>query len=352
MRFKEEQKERIIFYLLEKIKQGKENISRTVSEEFGINQATVHSYLNELMNSGVIRRVKRGEYTLVVSEYEYTLHRSEGDLDTDTYAFERCLKEHIADLPQNVRGIWAYAFSTMVNNVMDHSEAETMRVIIRRDYLDTQALILDDGIGIFEKIRSHFRMKSLDEAIQELFKGKLTTDEKNHSGEGIFFTSKLMDEFFILSDGKVFTNNRYDVSQVFDLPEMAGGTGVFMQLSNFTTKNSQEVFDMFSNVDGGFTKTRIPIKNMFDADPVSRSQAKRVCNGLNRFREVEIDFSGVDWMGQGFAHQIFVVFQNEHPEIRLIPINMSNGVARMYAHICYIKTTTRHRCRQQNTTRI
>ena len=301
MRFKEEQKERIIFYLLEKIKQGKENISRTVSEEFGINQATVHSYLNELMDSGVIRRVKRGEYTLVVSEYEYTLHRSEGDLDTDTYAYERCLKEHIADLPQNVRGIWAYAFSEMVNNVMDHSEAETMRVIIRRDYLDTQALIL---------------MKSLDEAIQELFKGKLTTDEKNHSGEGIFFTSKLMDEFFILSDGKVFTNNRYDVSQVFDLPEMAGGTGVFMQLSNFTRKNSQEVFDMFSNVDGGFTKTRIPIKNMFDADPVSRSQAKRVCNGLNRFREVEIDFSGVDWMGQGFAHQIFVVFHTDKHERR------------------------------------
>ena len=38
-------------------------------------------------------------------------------------------------------------------------------------------------------------------------------------------------------------------------------------------------------------------------------------------------------MGQGFAHQIFVVFQNEHPEIRLIPINMSDGVAKMYAHV-------------------
>ena len=53
----------------------------------------------------------------------------------------------------------------------------------------------------------------------------------------------------------------------------------------------------------------------------------------NWFREVEIDFSSVDWMGQGFAHQIFVVFQNEHPEIRLIPINMSEGAARMYAHV-------------------
>jgi hypothetical protein len=49
--------------------------------------------------------------------------------------------------------------------------------IVYHSHLDTQALILDDGIGIFEKIRSHFRMKSLDEAIQELFKGKLTTDE-------------------------------------------------------------------------------------------------------------------------------------------------------------------------------
>ena len=332
MRFKEEQKERIIFYLLVKIKQGKENISRTVSEEFGINQATVHSYLNELMNSGVIRRVKRGEYTLVVSEYEYTLHRSEGDLDTDTYAFERCLKEHIADLPQNVRGIWAYAFSEMVNNVMDHSEAETMRVIIRRDYLDTRALILDEHSWT-EDGDYGLLFGVIAGTVLILVLVTLIFSIVHFVGEGIFFTSKLMDEFFILSDGKVFTNNRYDVSQVFNLPEMAGGTGVFMQLSNFTRKNSQEVFDMFSNVDGGFTKTRIPIKNMFDADPVSRSQAKRVCNGLNRFREVEIDFSGVDWMGQGFAHQIFVVFQNEHPEIRLIPINMSEGAARMYAHV-------------------
>ena len=313
MRFTEERKARIVFYLLEKIKQNRKNITLSVSEEFGVNQGTVHGYINELLREGVIRREKRGEYALVVREHAYTLYRSRGDLDADTYAYDKCLKEHIAALPENVRGIWAYAFSEMVNNVMDHSGAEVMRVIIRQDYLDTQALILDDGIGIFEKIRSHFGLASLDEAIQELFKGKVTTDEINHSGEGIFFTSKLMDEFYIVSDGKVFTTNRYDVSKVFSLPEMSRGTGVLMQLSNFTRKTSREVFDAFSSVEGGFTRTRIPLKNMFDSDPVSRSQAKRVCSGLARFQEAELDFSGVGWMGQGFAHQLFVVFRREHP---------------------------------------
>ena len=44
-------------------------------------------------------------------------------------------------------------------------------------------------------------------------------------------------------------------------------------------------------------------------------------------------FDGISWMGQGFAHQIFVVFQNEHPDIRLIPKNMNADVEKMYRHV-------------------
>ena len=77
---------------------------------------------------------------------------------------------------------------------------------------------------------------------------------------------------------------------------------------------------------------RIPLKNMFDPSPVSRSQAKQVCNQLNGFQKVEFDFDEVSWMGQGFAHQIFVVFQNKHPEMKLIPINMNESVEKMYRH--------------------
>lgn len=58
-----------------------------------------------------------------------------------------------------------------------------------------------------------------------------------------------------------------------------------------------------------------------------------MCNRLDKFTEVELDFDAVNWMGQGFAHQSFVVFQNEHPEIRLIPVNMGKDVEAMYRHV-------------------
>jgi len=79
--------------------------------------------------------------------------------------------------------------------------------------------------------------------------------------------------------------------------------------------------------------TRIPLKNIFDAAPVSRSQAKKICNRLEKFQEVELDFEDLDWMGQGFAHQIFVVFEKTNPQIKIVPINMSEAVAKMYNHV-------------------
>ncbi|MCH5251914.1 MAG: STAS-like domain-containing protein [Lachnospiraceae bacterium] len=90
---------------------------------------------------------------------------------------------------------------------------------------------------------------------------------------------------------------------------------------------------MFSDVDGGFTKTRIPLKNIYETYPVSRSQAKRLCNRLENFMEVELDFAEIEEIGQGFAHQIFCVFQNDHPGIELIPVNMSTEVEKMIYHV-------------------
>lgn len=334
MKFDLEKKKSIIIYLLEKIEQRDERISKSVSEAFSVNQNTIHTYINELVDEHIIKRVKRGQYELVKNVYRYDLKRENGDLDTDTYAYEHCLEGHISHLALNVQAIWSYTFSEMINNVMDHSCASDVKIMIEQDYLNTNVIITDNGIGIFKKIKEYFKFTSLDEAICELFKGKLTTDSKNHSGEGIFFSSKMMDDFFIVSSGKIFTNNRYDNSRIISIAaENEKGTSVIMSLSNFSNKNPQEIFDLYANTDGGFVKTKIPMKNIFDTSPVSRSQAKRVCNRLEKFKEVIIDFTGVQWMGQGFAHQLFVVFAKEHPDIQLMPINMNEDVTKMYHHV-------------------
>lgn len=78
----------------------------------------------------------------------------------------------------------------------------------------------------------------------------------------------------------------------------------------------------------------IPVKDFFDMSPVSRSQAKSLCDRFGEFSEVIIDFDGVSWMGQGFAHQLFVVFAKNNKDIELIPINMNEDVTKMYNHVC------------------
>ena len=335
MKFDTEKTKLINMYILEKIAQGSKTVSADVSEAFGISTNTVHSYLRRLQEQNIIVKEKRGEYKLVTNVISYDLKRSEGHLDSETYAFDNCFEHHIKDLPENVYRIWEYAFSEMINNVVDHSAAEELVLQIEQSYLYTNVFIIDNGVGIFNKIKEHFSLPGIDEAICELFKGKLTTDSSNHSGEGIFFSSKMMDKFMIYSSGKVFTANKYSDESVFDisLGEQFSGTAVFMSLSNFSQRHAADVFDQYASVDGGFTKTRIPLKNIFDTAPISRSQAKRVCNRLDSFLEVEIDFDGLDWMGQGFAHQMFVVYQNAHPDIKLIPTNMSENVRKMYNHV-------------------
>ena len=321
-------------YILQKIDQGDDAIAKSVADAIDIDQATVHAHINRLIVDGVIERVKRGSYRIVDEEYTYHLDRDKAELEYDTDVYHECLFEHVKDLPENVRRIWEYTFSEMVNNVIDHSKSSTATVKVLKNRLYTCVLLADDGIGIFQNIKDYFKYDSVDDAISELFKGKLTTNPQNHSGEGIFFSSRMMDEFWIFSQDRVFAHDRYDTSAISALGKQnITGTSVFMQISNNSQRTVTEVFDKFADAGGEFDKTSIELKNIFESAPVSRSQAKRLCNRLDIFKEVEFDFDGIDWMGQGFAHQIFVVFQKEHPDINIRPINMCDEVRKMYVHV-------------------
>lgn len=79
--------------------------------------------------------------------------------------------------------------------------------------------------------------------------------------------------------------------------------------------------------------TYISLKDYFDRNPVSRFQAKLICSKLECYKEVELDFDGLEWIGQGFAHQLFVVFTKNHPDIKLTPFNLSDEVLKMYNHV-------------------
>lgn len=338
MSFTKEKRNRIKNYIMEKIFKKQVDFVKRTANAFSISPTTVYKYVNELEQDGLIAKDASGNYYLVKTlSNTFSFHLKEKTLEEDV-VYRETLSPYVVNFPGNVVHIWEYAFMEMFNNVIDHSNAERVIVSISQNALYTWVNIFDNGIGIFRKIADFYHYESLDDAIFSLFKGKLTTDSHNHSGEGIFFTSKVMDHFGAISDQKIFSqdNTKEIVTDLVDsspaFRKMRGmkGTLIIMALANDTTRTLKEIFDMYSDDNGGFTITQIPIKHICDSGyPVSRSQAKRLYFGFDKFKTVILDFKDVEEIGQGFADELFRVYQNNHPEIELRCVNTNEAVERM-----------------------
>lgn len=193
---------------------------------------------------------------------------------------------------------------------------------------------MDNGVGIFRKIQAELNLIDERQAIFELAKGKLTTDPANHTGQGIFFSSRMMDEFSIVSGGLVFDHTRTRERDYLAEREQArAGTWIYMALNNHTSRSTKKVFDEYSSKDGDyrFNKTVVPVTlaKFGPAELVSRSQAKRLLARVDLFEVVIFDFKGVETIGQAFADEIFRVFARTHRDMEIRFTNCTKQVSEM-----------------------
>lgn len=241
----------------------------------------------------------------------------------------------LREMPRNVLDITHHGLTEMVNNAVDHSDAE--HVTVRMDLRDGHLLmsVSDDGIGIFRKIAQALNLPDDRLALLELSKGKFTTDPRRHSGEGVFFTSRMFDNFQIVSGGLVFDHDDgHENDVLFDHADAPReGTIVYMAIDIASTRTANEVFAAYSSGpdDYTFAKTVVPVRlaQVGDENLVSRSQAKRVLQRVDQFRHVVLDFEGVRSIGQAFADEIFRVFALAHPEVELVAMHALPEVQQM-----------------------
>jgi len=240
-------------------------------------------------------------------------------------------------LPANSIDIWQYCVTEMVNNAIDHAEGSRLIVVVRRRPSNTRIQVLDDGIGIFRKIKAAFNLEHETQAILELSKGKLTTDPDRHSGQGIFFTSRMLDEFSILSRGAYFSHKatrRVDLILPDDDPDTS--TMVTMELDNNTDRTLKDVFDQYSSGENyDFSKTVVPLRlaKFGEEKLISRSQAKRALARVERFKAVVFDFAGIEMIGQAFADEIFRVWARAHEDVACTVIYASPAVRKTIAAV-------------------
>lgn len=233
-------------------------------------------------------------------------------------------------IKRNVQDIFNYSFSEMLNNAIEHSHSGYIEVTAYKDKDNLYFEVNDMGIGVFRSIMSKRKLGSETAAVQDLLKGKTTTAPKAHSGEGIFFTSKMGDRFALASyEYSLLIDN--GIKDIFlELEKRPKkGTKVMFSISLHSKRHTSDIFKKYQSDPevSAFDKTEVQIRlYTMGTIHVSRSQARRVMTGLDKFKKIILDFDRVPTVGQGFADEIFRVFQDRHPGIEITPVNTNEAV--------------------------
>ena len=312
------------------------DLTRHYAERFKISRVSANKYIQQLETKGWIARSGPSTHPVFSLGFKRRISRH--------YSLNG-LEEHVVwekdfrpffNLTPNVQNLASHGFTEMMNNAVDHSGGESVFAWMDQDEGNLSIIISDDGIGIFAKITKALNLPDMRQALFELSKGKLTTDPSNHSGEGVFFTSRMFDTYEIAANGLKF--NHSDHSPIDWLREEKGvfeeGTAVFMRIALTSPRTAADVYSEFTDApeDYGFSKTVVPMKlaRYGDEQLISRSQAKRLIARFDRFKIVILDFDGIQEIGQAFADELFRVYAITHPEVELIPKNLSEQVERMW----------------------
>lgn len=327
--------------ILEKIENQGSVKTSEIQKETGYSRAYINRFMQGLEQEGKIVRVgkaNRARYVAAEKEEikqakkqikDIRLSLENERLSEDT-VLDKIKRETgiFIDLRDNLNEVLTYAFTEMLNNAIEHSESKEIDVYMERSEEEVKFEIEDYGIGIFKNIRKKRDLNNDLEAIQDLLKGKQTTAPRKHSGEGIFFTSKVADVLTLRGiDKKLVFNNLVDDVFIHDTKKAASGTKVVFSISLDSERDLTQIFRQYTGKGFDFSKTKVRV-NLYQAgvDFISRSQARRIITGLSDFEKIILDFDKVETVGQGFADEIFRVWQNRHPEIDIEAVNTNENI--------------------------
>jgi anti-sigma regulatory factor (Ser/Thr protein kinase) len=336
-------------FLLENIPGNPTSVASMAVKKFGVSRAAIGGYLARLVAEGLVEasgKTRARSYSLKAS-IDRQFFRERNGRWTEDNVWREDIRPLMDNVKNNIIDIAQHGVTEIVNNALDHSHTPRVLTWYREYYKDINITVADFGIGIFNKIQQDFRFADARTALLELSKGRLTSDRKHHAGEGIYFTSRMFDRFSIRSGHLFYTRSRTFgddwLIEVSDNDDYVEGTLVSMVISKTADYTARDVFNRYQGEDIHFRTTHIPVAlGRYPGEQlVSRSQAKRILARVTDFAEAMLDFQGVSEIGQAFADEIFRVFQNAHPKMRIIAFNTNEAIDKMIEHVTTARTDVR-----------
>jgi anti-sigma regulatory factor (Ser/Thr protein kinase) len=295
----------------------------------GVSRQSAHATLAALVSAGNATPVGAGRGAHYVPADALSFNWQTAGLEEHLVWEELRAQHSVSGLSANAEAVLGYSVSEMVNNVIDHSGSDILVTRVSRDSDDVVVVVEDVGIGVFERIRMAKNLPDALSALEQLSKGKLTTDPERHTGEGIFFTSKMVDRFTIRANGIEWTVDNAVSDFAVGVSGQIVGSQVVLRHAADSDTRIEDVFGEYTT-DFSFDTTQVVVR-LFERGEVfvSRSEARRIATGLDVFARVIVDFRGVLRVGQGFVDELFRVWASQHPSTRLEPVVMNEAVSFM-----------------------
>ena len=326
--------------ILKKLKENEKIKAADIVKATGFSRAYINRFFQKLKDEGrIILMGKANKACYVLADKKNVSRVKSSILSVGKILQNKNLSEDLVldeikrdtgiffGLAKNNSAILDYAFSEMLNNAIEHSRSPKIEIRMQRNAAGVVFEVRDWGVGIFNNIKKKKKLKNEFEAIQDLLKGKQTTSPKKHTGEGIFFTSKVGDMLTIQSSRKkLIFNNILDDIFIKETKKTIG-TRVNFRVALKSKRNLTGIFKKYSDKAFSFAKTETKVSlYKIDTDFISRSQARRIVSGLDKFKKIVLDFKGVDTVGQAFADEVFRVWRQLHPGIKIEYRNANKNI--------------------------
>ncbi len=323
-------------YLLDHVARYPRNLAAHAMRKFNVTRTTVHRHLNYLIAEGLI--IKTGTtkqiYYVLAAQLNLQLQFKLADHPNEFDIWQTYFKEPISKLgkPRIVDAV-EYGLTEMINNAVDHSRGYSLAITASLMNSILTLEIRDDGLGAFFTLSQALHITDYRETILDLSKGKLTRDRVNHSGQGVFFTSRVFDQFELTANGFTYLkdNQEDDWAMMTDLDKIKG-TRVKMSIRLDSPRDLISVFQAYQDHETlAFDRTVLRVElAQYGSDHqslISRAQAKRIVRNISgEFTQLMLDFKHIRIVGQGFVDELFRVYKNSHPGVNIVYCNANKEV--------------------------
>lgn len=312
------------------------DIVKVTADKFAVTRMTVHRHITSLINSGEVIKsgVTRDSSYYLSSDFNRKLEFAVTPELSEFSILNAYYDEFLSGFDKNIYDICYYGFTEIFNNSIDHARATKITVETKYVRNNLTMVISDNGIGVFENIKNYLKLLDIKESVLELSKGKLTTMPEHHSGEGIFFSSRVFDYFEIIANGIVYIRDNTAKDWGVKTLEQKSiksekGTKVVMIINKNSQTNLVDIFKNYQNeetLDFDSTEIIVELSKLGHDNLISRSQAKRILRGLDKFNKISLDFKNIRIVGQGFVDEIFRVYVKQRPNVFIDYLNANSDV--------------------------